>query len=141
MEWLCESRDINGNLQNCIIILLLLSFFLGSGLFQLQRYVSTGLCSWAGISECFVLFSCDNMFLWYFVSFWQDTRFDFGIFSMSINDEWIIREFLHFLIMEVFVHSCLWFYFLTCLFHFGLYLHSHMCILDFSCVPLQIGIS
>ena len=82
--------------------IVLLSFFLGSGIFQVQRYVSTGVCSWAGISEClcfFLVIICISDIL--FLSFWQDTRFDFGSSSMSINDEWIIREFLHFLIMEV----------------------------------------
>lgn len=44
-----------------------------------------------------IMYTSDIVFL----SYSQDIRLDLGIFAMSINDDQIIRDFLHFLIMEV----------------------------------------
>lgn len=59
-------------------------------------------CSWAGIPECYVvLFAIMCISDIVLMSFWQEIRFDLGIFSKSINDECIISEFLHCLSMEM----------------------------------------
>lgn len=93
-----------------VLLYFYLSFWaLGSEYFQVQRYVLTGVCSWAGISECLLLFSCDIMYFWYFVSvFDRILGLILEIFSMSINDEWIIRAFLHFSNYGsvVWIHAC-----------------------------------
>ena len=77
-----------------------------SGLWALGSFKYRGMCppvsalGQASLNVCcfFLVIICISDILF---CLWQDTRLDFGIFSMSVNDEWIIRAFLHFLIMEV----------------------------------------
>lgn len=84
LEWATKKWNGLGKTEISMKIYagLILSFFLGS--FEYRGVWPDYICSWAG--ENASVFVCDNIFfLNFFLSFWLDSRYDVGIFSVSVR--------------------------------------------------------